>query len=70
MTLHALKSALLSASKEDLEALSSKWPGPRDVAAEKIARAQLEALEAEAGREPSHAAKGAPSSGRMMGKRD
>ena len=68
MTLYTIKTVLQNASKEDLEALTSKWAGPRDEAQERIAGAILKALEEEAQKQPSHAVHGAPSSGGMMGK--
>ena len=55
---------------EDLEDLTSKWAGPRDEAQERIGKAILKALEEEAAKEPAVGWQGAPSSGRMMGKRE
>ena len=52
MTHYTLKTALLNASKEDLEALSSKWVGERDLAAHNIAEAQMKALQEEASAKP------------------
>lgn len=70
MTLYTIKTVLQNASKEDLEALTSKFPGPRDQAQERIGKAILKALEEEAAKDPASAWRVAPSSGRMMRKRE